>query len=112
MFVRYRINYILEELISCMNILLLVADSLRAENTSLHGYHRDTTPFLDELADESIVYDTAIAPSIWSLPSHASIWTGLHADEHRLYSTTSALGGIRDCLGTSPVGGILNGCVL
>jgi arylsulfatase/arylsulfatase A len=75
-----------------MNVLLIIADSLRAHNTSVYGYHRDTTPFLETLANESIKYDKAIAPSTWSLPSHASMFTGLQAEEHQLLGTDSALG--------------------
>jgi len=76
-----------------MNILLVISDSLRAQNTSLHGYQRDTTPFLHEFADRSIVHRNAYAPSIWSLPSHASMFTGLHAQEHRLHGTDVRLEG-------------------
>lgn len=75
-----------------MNILLLISDSLRAHNTSLHGYERRTTPFLEELAEESVIFKKAIAPSVWSLPSHGSMFTGLQAEEHQLFGTDVALG--------------------
>jgi len=78
-----------------MNILLVISDSLRAQNTSLHGYQRETTPFLEEFADRSIVYKNAYAPSIWSLPSHASMFTGYHVQEHRLHGTDVRLDGSR-----------------
>jgi len=68
-----------------MNILLIIADSLRAQNTSLHGYHRETTPFLDSFADEVSLYTNARAPANWSLPSHTSIFTGLYPAEHGIY---------------------------
>lgn len=64
------------------NILLVVLDSVRAQNTSLHGYTRDTTPFISEFGDGEIVYNQARAPSVASLPSHVSIFTGLHTEEH------------------------------
>ena len=67
------------------NVLLLVLDSVRARNVSLYGYERETTPFLDEFADEATVYRQARAPGRWSLPSHASLFTGLHVAEHGLY---------------------------
>lgn len=66
------------------NVLLVVADSLRAKSTSLLGYRRETTPFLDSLADEATVYTQARAPSNWSIPSHVGLFTGYETPEHRL----------------------------
>lgn len=65
-----------------MNVLLLIMDSVRAKNTSLHGHSRDTTPYLDRFAEECQVYTQARSPSRWSIPSHASIFTGEHVLEH------------------------------
>ena len=59
------------------NILLLILDTVAAKRMSLYGYHRETTPRLQELARESIVFDNAFAASTWSLPSHAAMFTGL-----------------------------------
>jgi arylsulfatase len=64
------------------NILLIVLDSLRAKNTSLQDYHRDTTPFISKFADENIHFHEARSPSVASLPSHVSMFTGLHTEEH------------------------------
>lgn len=64
------------------NVLLIVADSVRARNTSLHNHCYDTTPLLTELAKTSTVYTQARAPSNWSLPSHTSMFTGYHVREH------------------------------
>jgi len=64
------------------NVLLVVLDSVRAANCSLLGARRRTTPFLERLAGESTVYTQARAPSNWSLPSHASIFTGLETHAH------------------------------
>ena len=58
------------------NVLLLILDTVRDENLSLYGYERETTPALSALARESVVFDRAWAPSPWTLPSHASIFTG------------------------------------
>lgn len=66
------------------NVLLVVLDSTRAQNCSLYGHRRQTTPFLDSLAAESTVYTQARAPSNWSVPSHVSLFTGLEAHEHRV----------------------------
>ncbi|MEF8813137.1 MAG: sulfatase-like hydrolase/transferase [Halovenus sp.] len=64
------------------NVLLVVLDSVRAENTSLHGYGRETTPFLSDFADRSTVYTQARAPGIHSIASHVSMFTGTHVEEH------------------------------
>lgn len=64
------------------NVLLIVLDSVRARNTSLHGHHHETTPALDSLAEQATTYLQAKSPDRWSLPSHASIFTGLAVPEH------------------------------
>lgn len=66
------------------NVLLLILDSVRAGNTSLHGHEHETTPFLETFAEEATVYEQARSPGTWSLPSHASMFTGLHVEEHGL----------------------------
>jgi arylsulfatase A len=66
------------------NVLLVVLDSVRAKNCSLYGARRETTPFLESLADEATVYTQARAPSNWSLPSHVSLFTGLETHAHRV----------------------------
>ncbi len=63
------------------NILLLILDTVRASNLSLYGYDRPTTPRLEQLAQNGVTFEMAIAPSAWTLPSHASIFTGRHAHE-------------------------------
>ncbi|MFC7057574.1 sulfatase [Halovenus salina] len=73
------------------NILLVILDSVRAENTSLHGYDRTTTPFLSEFADRSTVYTQARAPSIHSIASHVSMFTGAHVEEHEAFEHTAQI---------------------
>jgi arylsulfatase A-like enzyme len=62
------------------NVLLIILDTVRAASTSLNGYTRQTTPELDRLAAEGVVFDWAFAPASWTLPSHASIFTGEYAE--------------------------------
>ena len=61
------------------NVLVLILDTVRAASTSLHGYARSTTPHLDRLAREGAMFEWAIAPSSWTLPSHAAMFTGRRA---------------------------------
>jgi len=64
------------------NVLLIVIDTQRADHMSLHGYERATTPGLERLAGSSLVFDAAYANSSWTLPSHASLFTGRMPYEH------------------------------
>jgi arylsulfatase A-like enzyme len=58
------------------SVLLLILDTVRAAELSLYGYSRPTTPELEHWAERGTVFDRAFAPSSWTLPSHASIFTG------------------------------------
>ena len=58
------------------NVLLLVLDTVRADRMSLYGYERRTTPVLERLAERGIRFDEARATAPWTLPSHASFFTG------------------------------------
>lgn len=64
------------------NIILIVMDAVRAKHLSCYGYHRPTTPHLEQFARKCVVYETAISAAGWSLPSHASIFTGLYPSKH------------------------------
>jgi arylsulfatase A-like enzyme len=58
------------------NVLLIVLDTVRADHLSLYGYSRDTTPNLKRLAERGVRFDHARSTAPWTLPSHASIFTG------------------------------------
>jgi arylsulfatase A-like enzyme len=58
------------------NVLLVVLDTVRAESMSLYGYERSTTPYLKDMSREGTVFQNAIATSSWTLPTHASLFTG------------------------------------
>ena len=64
------------------NVLLISLDTVRADHLSLYGYQRDTTPNLKKLAAEATVYRRATSTADWTLPSHASMFTGLYPSEH------------------------------
>jgi len=66
------------------NVLLIVLDSARARNCSLYGRDNETTPFLERFADEAAVFEQARAPSIHSISSHVSLFTGYHVEEHNV----------------------------
>jgi arylsulfatase A-like enzyme len=60
------------------NVLLLVLDTVRARSSSLYGYSRRTMPNLERLAAGGVLFDWALATSPWTLPSHASMFTGYY----------------------------------
>jgi arylsulfatase A-like enzyme len=64
------------------NVLWIVLDTARADRLGVYGHEAATTPFLDEWAQHCVVFDRAIANGIWTLPSHASMFTGLPACSH------------------------------
>ena len=66
--------------VSAPHIVLMTLDTVRADHMSLHGYERDTTPKLRELAVTSTFYESAIASSDLTLSTHASIFTGLRGN--------------------------------
>lgn len=68
---------------SAPNVLLIVMDTERADHLSSYGYERPTTPRLDALAAQGVLYERAFASSSWTLPSHASLFTGRYPQEHR-----------------------------
>lgn len=65
------------------NIVLVVLDTVAARHLGSYGYHRRTSPALDQLATEGVVFERAYAAAPWTLPSHASLFTGLHPQTHR-----------------------------
>jgi arylsulfatase A-like enzyme len=64
------------------NVILIVLDCTRADHLSCYGYPRATTPFLDEVAHEGVRFQQCIATAPWTLPSHASLLTGLFPSTH------------------------------
>ena len=71
------------------NIVLVVMDTARAKNFSCYGHDRETTPFLDSLAEENVKYENAISQARWTLPSHASMFCGEYISEHRASESMS-----------------------
>jgi len=64
------------------NVLMLVVDTLRADHLSTYGYARPTSPNLDRLASQSVLFERASSAASWTLPSHASLLNGRFPHEH------------------------------
>nr|WP_089811285.1 sulfatase [Halogeometricum rufum] len=66
------------------NIVWLTLDSVRTDRTSLAGYHRDTTPQMQRIADDADgqAFTDCVSHAMWSLPSDSSILTGTYPAHH------------------------------
>ena len=64
------------------NFLLLTLDTLRADRLGCYGYSQAETPNLDRLASQGVRFEEAISPVPSTLPSHATILTGLFPQAH------------------------------
>ncbi len=64
------------------NVLFVVLDTVRKDRLTTYGHDRPTSPRLDAFADEARVYTEAVAPAPWTLPVHASMFTGQYPSEH------------------------------
>ena len=68
---------------SAPDVVLISLDTLRADRLSLYGYSRRTSPNLDRWAERhAMVFENAISTAPWTLPSHASMLTGVDAVRH------------------------------
>ena len=67
---------------SLPNILLITLDTLRRDSTTVYDPSLRTTPFLAELSQECVIFDDTISSSCWTLPSHASLFTGRYPSFH------------------------------
>ncbi|HEX3035792.1 MAG TPA: sulfatase [Thermodesulfobacteriota bacterium] len=74
------------------NIILISIDTLRADHLGCYGYYRNTTPNIDRLAEDGVLFANTIAQSTWTLPSHMSIFTGLYVSSHGIISDDKKLG--------------------
>jgi arylsulfatase A-like enzyme len=64
------------------NVLLVSLDTTRADRLSVYGYERPTSPNLAALAEEALVYERAYSTTSWTLPAHASLFTGKFPASH------------------------------
>ena len=73
------------------DILFLVLDTQRADRLGCYGYDRPITPNLDRFAGRGVVFEQAIAPAQWTVPSHASMFTGLYPTAHQVTQSSQSL---------------------
>ncbi|MCA9927159.1 MAG: sulfatase [Anaerolineales bacterium] len=73
------------------NVALIVLDTQRVDRLSCYGYPHETTPNLDCFAKKATRFEYAITPAQWTVPTHASIFTGFYPSQHSLFQMESAL---------------------
>jgi arylsulfatase A-like enzyme len=66
------------------DVIVVVWDTTRADHLTPYGYSRDTTPNLNKIAERGVVYERAYAVAPWTMPSVASIFTGLFTHNHQV----------------------------
>lgn len=77
---------------SRLSLVWISLDTLRADHLSLHGYDRDTTPFLDALAREGAYVEWAVTPQSSTLPVHMTQFTGIHPVVHGVMHAVTSPG--------------------
>jgi len=64
------------------NVIMISLSNVSAKHMSLYGYQRDTTPFLNQWAEKSVVFENAFTQTSWTLPVATSLMTSLYPYTH------------------------------
>jgi len=64
------------------NVILITVDTWRPDRLGLYGSPRPTSPWLEKMAEEAVVFERAIAPSSWTWPTMVSLISGVHPRAH------------------------------
>lgn len=67
-----------------INLIIISIDTLRPDHLGCYGYHRDTSPNIDMLASEGVLFADVTSQSPWTLPSQASLFTSAYPSTHGL----------------------------
>ena len=73
------------------NVLMICVDSLRPDHLGCYGYGRDTAPRIDGLAEKGTRFTQAVSVSSWTMPTIASVFTGLYPHRHGMTGYGSRL---------------------
>jgi arylsulfatase A-like enzyme len=73
------------------DIVLLVLDTQRLDRLSCYGCAVETSPYIDEFAADATLFACAVAPAQWTIPSHASMFTGVYPSTHHTIQSFSVL---------------------
>ncbi len=64
------------------NVILIGVDTLRPDHLSCYGYGRRTSPNIDRLAADGVLFEKVVSQCPWTLPSFASVFTSLYPTQH------------------------------
>jgi len=64
------------------SVVLITIDTLRADHLGCYGYFRDTSPVIDALAGEGVLFENVVVPMSTTLPSHTSLFTSSYPVRH------------------------------
>ena len=73
------------------NVIFILIDCLRPDHLGCYGYKRDTSPTIDRLAQEGIIFTNAYCNAPWTKPSVASIFTSLYPNVHKVINYSNVL---------------------
>lgn len=73
------------------NIIFMLFDTMRADHLGVYGYSRNTSPAMDEVARDGVIFEKAFSQSGWTLPSVASFFTGTYPVIHAVREMRSSL---------------------
>ena len=76
-----------------LNVIFISMDAVRADHLSCYGYSRKTTPNIDKLAKNGVLFEQAIAASYWTLTSHATMLSGVTAAKHGAQNAQTKING-------------------
>ncbi|MEM7331789.1 MAG: sulfatase, partial [Chloroflexota bacterium] len=73
------------------DVVFIVLDTHRADRLGCYGYERQISPNLDRFAEEGVLFKQAVSPAQWTIPSHASMFTGLYPTVHQVTQASQSL---------------------
>jgi arylsulfatase A-like enzyme len=73
------------------DIVFIVLDTQRADRLGCYGYERPLTPNLDRFAAQGTLFEQAVSPAQWTIPSHASFFSGLYPTAHQVTQSNHSL---------------------
>jgi arylsulfatase len=80
----------LRQAVAGANVLLIILDAGRAQTFGVYGYSRATSPEIDRIASEGVVFERAYTPAVYTLGAMSSVWTSQYPDRHHSEVSFSA----------------------
>jgi arylsulfatase A-like enzyme len=66
------------------NVIIIILDAARPDHFSCYGYNRQTTPYIDQFAKQSVIFKNAFSVAPYTIASTTSLFTSLYPDTHRI----------------------------